>query len=373
MSQPLLTRFRRAVRRAIPRPAPRAAPGSARRSARRAVAIGLVLFGLLTLGLAAAAETVKPEWRDPEYGHRLQAVRRWQRKKPDRPLVVVLGSSRVQMGVSPHAMEFPDQPGSPLVYNLGYRGGFPLIAWLQLMRLLDDGVKPRAVLLVLSAYENKMNGSADVFYEQTRSRYSARDLQLLAPYTERPDEHPPEMRALRLRPWSVRREALVSDLLPNWQLNFTRDLHSGWEEMDRYGWTPFPERVMTEELRVRMIKKARDDHEKTVNNLSRGPISDRALRDLVARCRAERIPVAVAWAPESATYRAMYTARGLAEIEADTRMLTTELGVPVFPAPDHMGARDFTDGYHLLPAGAAKYSRWLADHHLKPWLADALK
>ena len=49
------------------------------------------------------------------------------------------------------------------------------------------------------------------------------------------------------------------------------------------------------------------------------------------------------------------------------------MGVRVFPAPEHLDEADFMDGYHLLPAGAAKYSRWLADNHLKPWLAEALK
>jgi hypothetical protein len=31
------------------------------------------------------------------------------------------------------------------------------------------------------------------------------------------------------------------------------------------------------------------------------------------------------------------------------------------------------DGIHLMRGGAEKYSRWLADNHLGPWLATVLK
>ncbi|HEY1190718.1 MAG TPA: hypothetical protein VGE74_24010, partial [Gemmata sp.] len=56
------------------------APGvrRARRSARRAVAFGVLAFGLVTLALETAAETNRPQWRDPEYGHRLNRARVWQ-------------------------------------------------------------------------------------------------------------------------------------------------------------------------------------------------------------------------------------------------------------------------------------------------------
>src|SRR5207244_13049758 len=130
-----------------------AAPASGRRSARRAVILGGVTFGLVTLGLAVAAETVKPEWRDPEYGHRLRRVERWQRLRPERPLVLVFGSSRAQMGVSPNDMGFPDEPRAPLVYNFGYRAATPVYMWLQLACLLDDGVRPRAVVVMIAPLE----------------------------------------------------------------------------------------------------------------------------------------------------------------------------------------------------------------------------
>src|SRR5687768_15698615 len=93
-----------------PRPAAR---GARARSARRALACGALVFAALTVALAVAAETKKPEWRDPEYGHRLKRMREIRRFGPDRPLVVVIGSSRAQMGVSPHEMGLPNERTAP--------------------------------------------------------------------------------------------------------------------------------------------------------------------------------------------------------------------------------------------------------------------
>ncbi len=126
-------------------------------------------------------ETVKPEWRDPEFGHRLRQIREWKNEQPARPLVLVFGTSRAQMGVSPAAMGMPDGPTDPLVYNCGYRGGRPLWAWLNLMRLLDGGVKPDFVLIHLSLAETVAYRSAEVQFAEWGNRLSVADIRQVAP------------------------------------------------------------------------------------------------------------------------------------------------------------------------------------------------
>lgn len=57
-----------------------------------------------------------------------------------------------------------------------------------------------------------------------------------------------------------------------------------------------------------------------------------------------------------------------------SQVVAEELGVPVFSAPETgLVDGDFADPVHMLSHGAAKYSRWLADTHLKPWLAAAIR
>jgi hypothetical protein len=331
----------------------------------------VVAFAAVTLALAVAAETVKPEWRDPEYGHRLRAAKRWQRERPDRPLVAVLGSSRAQMDVSPAAMDFPDQPGSPLVYNFGYRRADPILVWLQLARLLDDGVRPRAVLVMLSDDEIRSAQPPDEVVRLWESRFSIADLRRLEPYADEPDAFR-QRGGTRRNPWVARRPALVTELPDGWRVGDL--IHTGaWERMDRHGFSPFPMKIITPVTRAAVMDSLRQFHAALVDTELPPPISVRVYQDLIARCRTAGIAVAACWAPDSPSGRAVYTSQASATREARARVLAAAIGVPVFPAPDELTDDDFADGYHLCASGARKYSRWLAEAHLKPWLAAVLK
>ena len=174
--------------------------------------------------------------------------------------------------------------------------------------------------------------------------------------------------AARRDPWAARRTALVSAFLPEWQAGDIRAPHRSWEFMDPRGFSPLPPEWVTDDFR-REARESMPTHRAVINLPETGAVSERAHRAIVARCRANGIPVAMCWAPESPEYRTMYTPAGRAVGTDYERRLTAELGVPVFPAPDHLDEDDFADGYHLLPDGAVKYSRWLADNHLQTWLA----
>src|SRR5262245_61885792 len=85
-----------------PAAAPLRAPARPTRSrAKRTVLAGFAFAALLHLGLNVALDTVKPEWRDPEYGHRVKELKPLAATAGSRPVVVALGSSRSQMGLSP--------------------------------------------------------------------------------------------------------------------------------------------------------------------------------------------------------------------------------------------------------------------------------
>ena len=91
-------------------------------------------------------------------------------------------------------------------------------------------------------------------------------------------------------------------------------------------------------------------------------------RRLIGRCREEGIAVACFRAPMSPAYRSWFTPASRAAIAEYERWFAAEFGVTIFPAPEHLEEQDFADSDHLLRHGAEKYSKWLADNHLKPWL-----
>src|SRR5262245_12033770 len=101
MPRPLTTALTRlaAAGLRLPRPQP-PGPGDRRRGARAALVFlsagTLAVFAFLGIALENGFTT----WRDPEYGMRLERVRRRADEHPGRPLVVVLGSSRVTFGLA---------------------------------------------------------------------------------------------------------------------------------------------------------------------------------------------------------------------------------------------------------------------------------
>jgi hypothetical protein len=73
--------------------------------------------------------------------------------------------------------------------------------------------------------------------------------------------------------------------------------------------------------------------------------------------------------PVSPEFRSWFKPRAWAAADACLRNLADGLAVPVFPSPAGFAESEFVDGHHMLPPAAARYSRWLAETHLKPWLA----
>ncbi|MGH7194178.1 MAG: hypothetical protein ACREJM_11720, partial [Candidatus Saccharimonadales bacterium] len=79
-------------------------PARKRRShARAAVCCGLAAFAVLQIGLSLVMDQWAPVLHDPEYGHKLALLRARQVEHPEQPLVLVLGSSRSGIGLTPAA------------------------------------------------------------------------------------------------------------------------------------------------------------------------------------------------------------------------------------------------------------------------------
>jgi hypothetical protein len=95
-----------------------------------------------------------------------------------------------------------------------------------------------------------------------------------------------------------------------------------------------------------------------------------AYRLLLSRCQDEGIPVALVTVPISPIVQGFVSAKARRSCADYLHELMREQGVAVLVGPDWLEDDDFADGQHLLPPAAAKYSRWLADTHLKPWLAE---
>jgi hypothetical protein len=304
--------------------------------------------------MAAAVETAKPEWRDPEYGHRLKQLQALRAAHPGRPLVVAVGSSRTQMGVSPAAMGFPDEPGSPLVYNFGQSGAGPLRMHLTVERLAAAGVVPDVLLVEVFPAAFAADGPAEVQLKDLTARLSWADLRRLEPFVAGPGAFRARWAGERLRSWHSLRLVLMSHWQPNW-LRWQDRLTFQWDQMDPFGFTPYPFDVVAEPDRARGIARVRDQYAGLMADYRIGAASDRVFRDMLGRCRERGVRVVLYRTPEGPSFRALAMSA-----EPAVKAYLAGMGVPAVEPEGDYAEDDFADGHHLLRGAAGRFSRQLA-------------
>jgi hypothetical protein len=336
--------------------------------ARAAVGWGFALLVLTHIGLSAAVETVAPQIRDPEYGYRQFGAIELQKAHPNRPLLLVLGTSRTQNAIDPSSMGFPDEPGAPVVYNAGLSGSWPLHLWLHYHTLRDAGVRPSFLLIEILPGGLSWNGPVDDMVRPHVSRLCYSEVRRLKPYLADPDELLRRWALTRANSLHTLRPVVIERVAPKWQPTQALNWHK--LALDRYGFTPIPFDTVAEEMRQRKREEMRKAYWNVLQSLSVSELSDRAYRQLVADCRADGIPVAFFLTPESPVFRSWYPPASRAAVTAYCRKLTDELGCPVFAAPEGYAENEFMDGHHMLRPTAHRFSRDLAEQHLKPWLAS---
>ena len=276
----------------VPRPAPRAA-GPLVRPTRRKAACAVVWFVafavVLNVGFLLALDYGPPRLRDPEYGKRLASVHARAAENPNRPLVLALGSSRTAMGVRPDVLA--DETAGPLILNLSLAGSGPVMELMAFRRALADGVKPAAVLVEYwPAFLHEVGG----YHEQARldvARLRPVDRPLVREFFFDPEAAEKTMREQRLNPWYGHRRSFINQLSPS-LLPTAQRSEAMWVSIDEWGWLPG------------RIGATAAEHEKGVATTAGyyvplfagyevSPVADRALRQLVAECRGNGIPVAL--------------------------------------------------------------------------------
>lgn len=352
---------------APPASPPRPARGHRQTAARRVLLSSLAAYAVATFALAVALELRLPTARYPEHGQRVEALRRLQAEHPDRPLVVAVGSSRTQMGLDVAAMGFAEEPGAPLVYNYGLVGALPVHHPLAYRRLRAAGVRPAAVVCEIFPAALGVGDAAGTFYADSGAGLTADELARLAPDMRSPRVALAWAKS-RAGAWAWFRQEFHRQLVPDWRDPVAaRKYAQMWEPDDR-GFRSSGESVSDAD-RERATDKALGTYMYLCRNLRPDPAAVRAHRELVAACRADGVPIAFYLTPEGPLFHSCYTPTARAAVAGFVRLLTDDLGAPVFDLWGGWADGDFMDGHHLLRPGAAKFGRRFADDHLRPWLA----
>jgi hypothetical protein len=332
------------------------------RTARRILLWSLLGFAGVQLALAVGMECLGPQVRDPELGVKLAYLRSHLAEQPDRPLVLMLGSSRTLQGFRADRLEeAASDHGTPLAaFNFGLTGAGPLKLWTCFRRLLDEQVRPQLLLVeVLPPLLNEP-GPARMSEENWLAvpHLMGADVLRLSGYYSRP--------ASMYRTWA--RSLLVPAYAHRerpqflW-LNGGEPYHAYADilaPMDRWGWQPLARSNLTREQREVLTARAERQYDGAFHDFRVGTGARRALGDLLACCRRRRINVALVLMPEGVVFRSRYSASMREALDTFLTELSQTFGAGLIDARDWIDDADFYDSHHLLPGGAARFTDRLA-------------
>jgi hypothetical protein len=319
---------------------------------------GLVFLGFQG-AFAAALDRWHPELYDAEYGRRLTALRMRLAEAPERPLLLVVGSSRTALAFRPETMPSLVSPSgaAALPFNFSHMGAGPLLNRMVVRRLLDDGVRPTWLLVeVMPAY---FAHDGDYFLLLSAA---ARDFPLLRRY---------------LPAWRLYGDYLLrrARLAPRYPADLLHHLAPGWDlagtapedtVVDPLGGYPFLEQDVDEPTRRHRTAVLRDHMACCLRPFQITPTADRATRELLELCRRKGIAVTLLLTPEGSEYRSWYAPDAYAILERYLDGLCAEYDVPLVDARDWLTEHDFYDSHHVLERGAETFTRRLTDEVLRP-------
>src|SRR5262249_42901843 len=104
------------------------------------------------------------------------------------------------------------------------------------------------------------------------------------------------------------------------------------------------------------------------SNFSQGEV--RALEDILALCRREKIPVQLLMMPEGKPFRDLYSAEARQTLATLLRQIQASWGVRVVDARDWVDDDGFWDTHHLLDVGAHRFTDRFGREILRPALQE---
>ena len=325
------------------------------RPGRRHAVWTLIVFAFtaltLTLGMILVLDHGPTKYRDPEFGKRFARLRERIEQYPDHPLIVVLGSSRVSMGVRPGVTVNGLSPGEPIMVNMSLAGSGPIMERLVLQRILAAGIKPD---LILIEYWPPFMNEEGAFSEQFRldlARLQPDDDYIVRDYFADPDRVLNKLDERRWNPWKSHHNMFMNQSSPGW---LPRALRSDamFEPIDKWGWLPGHEKVTPKQLQGAMAA-TRSYYVPLFQQYVISPVADRAYHDLIADCRANDIPVSLLYLPESAEFVNLMPAEKQALARDYLQQLRSELDLPLIDARGWVSDEQLPDGFHLMRPGAA--------------------
>lgn len=277
---------------------------------------------------------------------------------PDRPLVLMLGSSRSDQAFQASRLAGQRAPdGRPLLaFNLGVPTVGGMHELMYLSDLLDEGIRPRLVLVecVSTHFIRSQRGLQSEEHFTVAPWISAHQLRFLMRYFTNRRRALTEWVESRVAPWYGFRWAVHEHFRGQHSLPHTFD--QSRRPIDPWGWRLLRDLPDTPEARLWRWACAYRMYGNTLANFQLGKKPAQAMHDLISRCRREKIPVALVVMPVTQEFRDLYRPDGRAELEKFIAGLHTQYNLDIIDATEWLDKEDFDDGHHAMISGAEKFT-----------------
>jgi Protein of unknown function (DUF1574) len=325
----------------------------------------LLGFVLLQVGFSVVVDTWHPELYDPEYDVRLKLLRQRMGEEPDRPLLLLIGSSRTVNCFRPEILPpfRPTGQPQPLTFNFSHLASGPAMNLTLLNRLLREGIRPRwlVVELMLPCLSKES-------YSVVAESSSYQDLPVLHRCVPLDKVYTIYLRT-RLLPWYRHRSELLYENAPDWcHMEGDKAQEREQIKLDPLGgdtrWMSLASVTQADlQLKLEFAKVG------YLPRLQQYQIKDRtvqAVHDMLDLCRKEQIPVVMVMTPESKEFQSWYSPASREIIEGFCGSLRREYGVGIIDARNWLADDAFADGHHTLIRGADAFTLRLGREVLQP-------
>jgi hypothetical protein len=324
--------------------------------AKKLVLWSLASFLGLQLALNVYMESRHAEVYDPEYRDRVVLLRQRVAENPERPLLLVVGSSRIMTGVSPEVLPPLEtiNGAQPLPINFAHSGSGALHNLVIVRRLLREGFEPKWLVVEVVPY------LLPAAQQATLAKMAlAQDLPVMQRY----------IGPGKLYGWYAEERAMA---IVNHRGAFLRELAPGLQHApwDVFALEPLggktPEPVPDAAEIERRTAVVRSNYQASLQRFHVHDMSRRAMHELLDLCRGRNIPVALLITPESSDFRRWYPPEARQMIDGFCAELRNDYGVPIVDARAWLADGDFSDGHHVMPEGAKKFTQRLGADVLQP-------